>query len=61
MNDFEQLSLRIRKDSDDLDAWKALLELVDSPEKKNDCQKQIDRILAKRQNPGWFTHSVKIR
>jgi hypothetical protein len=51
MNDFEQLSLRIRKDSDDLDAWKTLLELVDNPEKKNDCQKQIDRILAKRQNP----------
>jgi hypothetical protein len=51
MNDFEQLSLRIRKDSDDLDAWNTLLELVDTPEKKNDCQKQIDRILAKRQNP----------
>ena len=45
MNDLEQLSLRIRKDSDDLNAWKALLELVDSPKKKADCQKQIDRIL----------------
>ena len=51
MNDLERLSLRIRKDSDDLDAWKTLLELVASPEKKDDCQKQIDRILAKRQNP----------
>jgi hypothetical protein len=51
MNDLEQLSLRIRKDSDELDAWKTLLELVASPEKKDDCQKQIDRILAKRQNP----------
>jgi nucleotide-binding universal stress UspA family protein len=51
MNDLEQLFLRIRKNADDLDAWKALLELVDGPEKKNDCQKQIDRILAKKQDP----------
>jgi len=51
MDDFDQLALRISKDADDLDAWKTLLELVDDPEKKKDCQGQINRILAKRQPP----------
>jgi hypothetical protein len=49
MNDFEQFSLRIRKDPDDLEAWKSILAVVNDPEKKRDCQKQIDRIIAKRQ------------
>jgi hypothetical protein len=51
MDDFEQLTLRIRKDPDDLDAWKAIAALVDDPKKKMDCQGQIDRITAKRQSP----------
>jgi hypothetical protein len=51
MDNFEQLSLRIRKNPDDLDAWKAILVLVDDPKKKRDCQEQIDRIVAKQQLP----------
>jgi DNA-directed RNA polymerase subunit RPC12/RpoP len=51
MDNFEQLTLRIRKDPDDLDAWKAISALVDDPKKKMDCQQQIDRINAKRQPP----------
>jgi hypothetical protein len=51
MDNFEQLSLRIRKNPDDLDAWKAIFVLVDDPKKKQDCQEQIDRILAKQQSP----------
>jgi hypothetical protein len=51
MDNFEQLSLRIRKNPDDLDAWKAILGLVDDPKKKQDCQKQIDKIIAKQQSP----------
>ena len=49
MNDLEQFALRIRKDPDDLEAWKGLLALVDDPGKKKDCQEQVDRILAKQQ------------
>jgi hypothetical protein len=49
MNDIEQLSLRIRKDPDDLNAWKNIMALVNDPKKKRDCQKQIDRIIAKQQ------------
>lgn len=51
MDDFEQLTLRIRNNPDDLDAWKAIAALVDDPKKKMDCQGQIDRIIAKRQSP----------
>ena len=51
MESIEQLSLRIRKNPDDLDAWKAILVLVDDPKKKQDCQEQIDRIIAKQQLP----------
>jgi isopentenyl diphosphate isomerase/L-lactate dehydrogenase-like FMN-dependent dehydrogenase len=51
MEDLEQLSMRIRKNPDDLDAWKAVLALVDDPKKKKDCQDQIDRINAKQQAP----------
>ena len=51
MDNFEQLSLRIRKNPDDLDAWKAISEMVDDPKKKKDCQEQIDRIMAKQQSP----------
>ena len=51
MYNFEQLSLRIRKNPDDLDAWKAILVLVDDPKRKEDCQEQIDRIIAKQQSP----------
>ena len=50
MNDFEELSQRIRNDPDDLDAMKTLFVSVDDPGKKKDCQEQIDRILAKRQS-----------
>jgi len=51
MESIEQLSLRIRKNPDYLDAWKAILVLVDDPKKKQDCQEQIDRIIAKQQLP----------
>jgi hypothetical protein len=51
MESIEQLSQRIRKNPDDLDAWKAILALVDDSQKKQDCQKQIDRILANQQAP----------
>ncbi len=47
MNELEQLSQRIRNNPDDLEAWKGLLTLVGDPDKKRDCQEQIDRILAK--------------
>ena len=50
MNDFEQLSARVRKNPDDLEGWKGLLVLVDDPRKKEDCQKQIDRINIKHQS-----------
>ncbi len=49
MNDIEQLSLRIRKDPDDLEAWKNIMALMNDPNKERDCQKQIDRIIAKQQ------------
>ncbi len=52
MNDLEQFSIRIRENPDDLDAWKGILTLVDDPGKKSDCQKQIDRIIVKRQASG---------
>jgi hypothetical protein len=52
MNDLEQFSIRIRENPDDLDAWKGILRLVDDPGKKSDCQKQIDRIIVKRQASG---------
>ena len=51
MDSIEQLSLRIRKNPDDLDAWKTVLGLVDDPKKKKDCKDQIDRIIAKQQLP----------
>jgi ribosomal protein S27AE len=51
MDNLEQLSLRIRKNPDDLDAWKTLSTLVDDPQKKKDCKEQIDRIIAKQQPP----------
>jgi hypothetical protein len=51
MESIEQLSLRIRKNPDDLDAWKAILALVNDPKKKQDCQEQIDRIIVKQQSP----------
>ena len=51
MNNFEQLALRIRNNPNDLDAWKAISEMVDDPKKKQDCQEQIDRIIAKQQSP----------
>ena len=51
MDNFEQLSLRVRKNPNDLDAWKAISEMVDDPKKKKDCQEQIDRIMAKQQSP----------
>ena len=51
MDNFEQLSLRVRKNPNDLDAWKAISEMVDDPKKKKDCQEQIDRIMAKHQSP----------
>lgn len=51
MESIEQLSMRIRKNPDDLDAWKALLGLVNDPRKKQDCQEQIDRIIVKQQSP----------
>ena len=51
MDSIEQLSLRIRKNPDDLEAWKSVLALVDDPKKKQDCQDQIDRIIAKGQSP----------
>jgi hypothetical protein len=50
MNDIQSLSLRIRKDPDDLEAWKEIQTLVNEPGKKKDCQVQIDRILAKGQS-----------
>ena len=52
MNDLEQFSQRIRKDPDDLNAWEGIMALVDDPGKKSDCQKQIDRIIMKRQASG---------
>jgi len=51
MDSLEQLSLRIRKNPDDLDAWKSVMALVDDPKKKKDCQDQIDRIIIKGQAP----------
>jgi len=51
MESIEQLSLRIRKNPDDIDAWKAILTLVNDPKKKQDCQEQISRIIAKQQSP----------
>jgi hypothetical protein len=51
MDSIEQLSLRIRKNPDDLEAWKTILTLVDDPKKKKDCQEQIDRITAQQQSP----------
>jgi len=51
MHDLEQLSRHLRNDPEDLEAWRALLELVDDPEKKKDCQARIDRLLAKREKP----------
>jgi hypothetical protein len=49
MDRIEQLSQRLQKNPDDLDAWKSILALVDDPKKKKDCQEQIDRIIAKQQ------------
>jgi hypothetical protein len=51
MDDIAQLSLRIRKNPDDLEAWKSVMALVDDPKKKKDCQDQIDRIIIKGQAP----------
>ena len=51
MDGIEQLSVRIRQNPDDLGAWKSVLALVDDPEKKKDCQDQIDRIVAKQTSP----------
>jgi hypothetical protein len=51
MDSIEQLSLRIRKNPDDLEAWKSVLALVDDPKKQKDCQDQIDRIITKGQAP----------
>ena len=48
MDSIEQMSLRIRKNLDDLEAWESLLALVDDPQKKRDCQAQIDRIIVKQ-------------
>jgi hypothetical protein len=50
MEDIGQLSLRIRKNPDDLEAWKAISALVNDPRQKKDCQDQIDRIIAKQQS-----------
>ena len=51
MESIAELSLRIRKNPDDLEAWKSVLALVDDPKKKKDCQDQIDRIIIKGQAP----------
>lgn len=51
MESIEQLALRIKNDPNDLTAWKSLLELMDDPIRKRDCQAQIDRILAGQQSP----------
>ena len=51
MESIEQLALRIKNDPNDLNPWKSTLELVDDPNRKRDCQAQIDRILAGQQSP----------
>jgi hypothetical protein len=48
MDTLDQLFRRIRNNPDDLDAWKSIMALVDDPQKKRDCQQQIDRITIKQ-------------
>jgi hypothetical protein len=51
MESIEQFAQRIKNDPNDLEAWKSILELVDDPKKKRDCQEQIDGITAGQQSP----------
>jgi hypothetical protein len=51
MESIEQFAQRIKHDPNDLEAWESILELVDDPKKKRDCQEQIDRITAGQQSP----------
>jgi hypothetical protein len=44
MEEMQAIVKRIETNHDDLDAWRRLGELVDDPQKKNDCRDQITRI-----------------
>ena len=44
MEEMQSIVKRIETNHDDLEAWQRLAELVDDPQKKNDCRDQITRI-----------------
>jgi hypothetical protein len=44
MEEMQSIVKRIKADHDDLEAWQRLGELVDDPQKKNDCREQVARI-----------------
>jgi len=44
MEEMQSIVKRIETDHNDLEAWQKLGELVDDPQKKNDCREQVARI-----------------
>ena len=44
MEEMQSIVKRIETDPNDLEAWQRLGELVDDPQKKNDCREQVARI-----------------
>src|ERR1700690_4162094 len=50
MEEMQAIVKRIETNHDDLEAWQRLGELVDDPQKQNDCREQVARI--KRESVG---------
>jgi uncharacterized paraquat-inducible protein A len=48
MDEIQQLAAQLKTDIDNLDAWNRLAQLIDDPEKKQDCLNQITRIKNKK-------------
>jgi hypothetical protein len=44
MDEIQHLATQLKTDPDNLDGWHRLSQLVDDPEKKQDCQNQVTRI-----------------
>ena len=48
MDETQQLAAQLKTDPDNLDAWNRLSQLIDDPQKKQDCLNQVTRIKNKK-------------
>lgn len=44
----EEATKRVRDNPEDIEAWEHLRDQVDDPQKRKDCQEQIDRVLGQK-------------